>query len=196
MASLASLAQDPAGRDQPGPQATPSSSKCAQVRAEPASPQHLHLVSLRLPHSVPCACLRATSFPQMHRRVHRGIPQIRGQAWSLLLDLEKVEAENKGKCQAGPPPTPRGPSPVPSVPGTSQTHSPGAARQEGLVPLLTACPTWPSTDTGPRDGQVPPPRHLRGTESHRKGQKPGGKGKETPQKPQRETARPEEHRPD
>ncbi|XP_020937341.1 USP6 N-terminal-like protein [Sus scrofa] len=37
---------------------------------------------------------------KMRRRVYKGIPpQVRGQAWSLLLDLEKVKVENQGKYQ-------------------------------------------------------------------------------------------------
>ncbi|XP_057564241.1 USP6 N-terminal-like protein [Hippopotamus amphibius kiboko] len=37
---------------------------------------------------------------KMRRRVFKGVPpQVRGQVWSLLLDLEKLKAENKGKYQ-------------------------------------------------------------------------------------------------
>ncbi|XP_070085114.1 USP6 N-terminal-like protein isoform X1 [Equus caballus] len=37
---------------------------------------------------------------KMHKRVFKGIPpQVRGRVWSLLLDLEKVKAENKGKYE-------------------------------------------------------------------------------------------------
>nr|XP_008534128.1 PREDICTED: USP6 N-terminal-like protein isoform X4 [Equus przewalskii] len=36
----------------------------------------------------------------MHKRVFKGIPpQVRGRVWSLLLDLEKVKVENKGKYE-------------------------------------------------------------------------------------------------
>lgn len=44
--------------------------------------------------------------PQMCRRVYKGIPlQVRGQVWSLLLDVEKMKKENKGKYE------------VPALPG-------------------------------------------------------------------------------
>ncbi|KAG5849247.1 hypothetical protein ANANG_G00107920 [Anguilla anguilla] len=37
---------------------------------------------------------------RMSRRVYKGIPlQLRGQAWSLLLDVEKVKNDNKGKYE-------------------------------------------------------------------------------------------------
>ncbi|XP_070422071.1 TBC1 domain family member 3K-like isoform X2 [Equus przewalskii] len=37
---------------------------------------------------------------KMHKRVFKGIPpQVRGRVWSLLLDLEKVKVENKGKYE-------------------------------------------------------------------------------------------------
>ncbi|XP_043371671.1 USP6 N-terminal-like protein isoform X1 [Dermochelys coriacea] len=37
---------------------------------------------------------------KMFRRVYKGIPlQVRGQVWSLLLDIEKVKAENEGKYE-------------------------------------------------------------------------------------------------
>uniref|UniRef100_A0A9L0K9F6 USP6 N-terminal-like protein n=1 Tax=Equus asinus TaxID=9793 RepID=A0A9L0K9F6_EQUAS len=37
---------------------------------------------------------------KMHKRVFKGIPpQVRGRVWSLLLDLEKVKEENKGKYE-------------------------------------------------------------------------------------------------
>lgn len=36
----------------------------------------------------------------MCRRVYKGIPlQVRGQVWSLLLDVEKMKKENKGKYE-------------------------------------------------------------------------------------------------
>uniref|UniRef100_A0A8C8RYS7 Rab-GAP TBC domain-containing protein n=1 Tax=Pelusios castaneus TaxID=367368 RepID=A0A8C8RYS7_9SAUR len=36
----------------------------------------------------------------MFRRVYKGIPlQVRGQVWSLLLDIEKVKVENEGKYE-------------------------------------------------------------------------------------------------
>lgn len=39
---------------------------------------------------------------QMVRRVYKGIPlQLRGQAWSLLLDVEKVKNDNLGKYEVG-----------------------------------------------------------------------------------------------
>uniref|UniRef100_A0A4X1UX33 Rab-GAP TBC domain-containing protein n=1 Tax=Sus scrofa TaxID=9823 RepID=A0A4X1UX33_PIG len=42
----------------------------------------------------------STHKARMRRRVYKGIPpQVRGQAWSLLLDLEKVKVENQGKYQ-------------------------------------------------------------------------------------------------
>uniref|UniRef100_A0A8D0FVW3 Rab-GAP TBC domain-containing protein n=1 Tax=Strix occidentalis caurina TaxID=311401 RepID=A0A8D0FVW3_STROC len=38
--------------------------------------------------------------PQMCRRVYKGIPlQVRGQVWSLLLDVEKMKKENEGKYE-------------------------------------------------------------------------------------------------
>ncbi|KAG9331101.1 hypothetical protein JZ751_020259 [Albula glossodonta] len=37
---------------------------------------------------------------RMFRRVYKGIPlQLRGQVWSLLLDVEKVKMENAGKYE-------------------------------------------------------------------------------------------------
>ncbi|KAJ8249394.1 hypothetical protein GJAV_G00234330 [Gymnothorax javanicus] len=40
------------------------------------------------------------SSERMWRRVYKGIPlQLRGQAWSLLLDVEKVKNENPGKYE-------------------------------------------------------------------------------------------------
>uniref|UniRef100_A0A8C0HCI9 Rab-GAP TBC domain-containing protein n=1 Tax=Chelonoidis abingdonii TaxID=106734 RepID=A0A8C0HCI9_CHEAB len=37
---------------------------------------------------------------QMFRRVYKGIPlQVRGQVWSLLLDIEKIKTENEGKYE-------------------------------------------------------------------------------------------------
>lgn len=37
---------------------------------------------------------------QMIKRVYKGIPlQLRGQAWALLLDLEKVKQQNEGKYE-------------------------------------------------------------------------------------------------
>ncbi|XP_020639834.3 uncharacterized protein LOC110074192 isoform X1 [Pogona vitticeps] len=37
---------------------------------------------------------------KMFRRVYKGIPlQVRGQVWSLLLDIEKVKMENEGKYE-------------------------------------------------------------------------------------------------
>ncbi|XP_046504978.1 USP6 N-terminal-like protein [Equus quagga] len=40
---------------------------------------------------------------KMHKRVFKGIPpQVRGRVWSLLLGLEKVKAENKGKYEVRP----------------------------------------------------------------------------------------------
>lgn len=37
---------------------------------------------------------------QLLKRVYKGIPlQLRGQAWALLLDIEKVKEDNKGKYE-------------------------------------------------------------------------------------------------
>lgn len=37
---------------------------------------------------------------QMIKRVYKGIPlQLRGQAWALLLELEKVKQQNEGKYE-------------------------------------------------------------------------------------------------
>lgn len=37
---------------------------------------------------------------QLVKRVYKGIPlQLRGQAWALLLDIEKVKQDNKGKYE-------------------------------------------------------------------------------------------------
>ncbi|XP_071974076.1 uncharacterized protein [Engystomops pustulosus] len=37
---------------------------------------------------------------KMFRRVYKGIPlQVRGQVWSLLLDVEMMKSENEGKCE-------------------------------------------------------------------------------------------------
>lgn len=37
---------------------------------------------------------------QLVKRVYKGIPlQLRGQAWALLLDVEKVKQDNKGKYE-------------------------------------------------------------------------------------------------
>uniref|UniRef100_A0A8C3HJN1 USP6 N-terminal-like protein n=1 Tax=Chrysemys picta bellii TaxID=8478 RepID=A0A8C3HJN1_CHRPI len=37
---------------------------------------------------------------KMFRRVYKGIPlQVRGQVWSLLLDIEKIKTENEGKYE-------------------------------------------------------------------------------------------------
>lgn len=37
---------------------------------------------------------------QMKKRVYKGIPmQLRGQAWALLLELEKVKQQNEGKYE-------------------------------------------------------------------------------------------------
>lgn len=39
---------------------------------------------------------------QLVKRVYKGIPlQLRGQAWALLLDLEKVKQDNPGKYEVG-----------------------------------------------------------------------------------------------
>ena len=99
----------------------------AQVRAEPASPEHLLDESYSILQGVTCK-LRAPSFLQMHQWIYKGIPpQVRGQAWSLLLDLEKVKAENQGKYQVWPLNLCfRDPSHIPSFPGTSQAHRPKA----------------------------------------------------------------------
>lgn len=36
----------------------------------------------------------------MLRRVYKGVPlQVRGQVWSLLLDVEKIKTENEGKYE-------------------------------------------------------------------------------------------------
>uniref|UniRef100_A0A8C8AE57 Rab-GAP TBC domain-containing protein n=1 Tax=Otus sunia TaxID=257818 RepID=A0A8C8AE57_9STRI len=44
--------------------------------------------------------LHAFPSPQMCRRVYKGIPlQVRGQVWSLLLDVEKMKKENEGKYE-------------------------------------------------------------------------------------------------
>lgn len=44
-------------------------------------------------------CLCHTSL-QLVKRVYKGIPlQLRGQAWALLLDIEKVKKENEGKYE-------------------------------------------------------------------------------------------------
>ncbi|KPP66578.1 USP6 N-terminal-like protein-like [Scleropages formosus] len=41
---------------------------------------------------------------KMFRRIYKGIPlQLRGQAWCLLLDVEKLKSENAGKYEVGPP---------------------------------------------------------------------------------------------
>lgn len=40
---------------------------------------------------------------QLVKRVYKGIPlQLRGQAWALLLDIEKVKEENNGKYEVWP----------------------------------------------------------------------------------------------
>lgn len=37
---------------------------------------------------------------QLVKRVYKGIPlQLRGQAWALLLDVEKVKQDNEGKYE-------------------------------------------------------------------------------------------------
>lgn len=37
---------------------------------------------------------------QLVKRVYKGIPlQLRGQAWALLLDIEKVKEDNQGKYE-------------------------------------------------------------------------------------------------
>jgi len=39
---------------------------------------------------------------QLLKRVYKGIPlQLRGQAWALLLDIEKVKHDNIGKYEVG-----------------------------------------------------------------------------------------------
>lgn len=39
---------------------------------------------------------------QLVKRVYKGIPlQLRGQAWALLLDIEKVKQDNMGKYEVG-----------------------------------------------------------------------------------------------
>lgn len=44
--------------------------------------------------------LHVFTSPQMCRRVYKGIPlQVRGQVWSLLLDVEKMKKENEGKYE-------------------------------------------------------------------------------------------------
>uniref|UniRef100_A0A8C5TIV7 Rab-GAP TBC domain-containing protein n=1 Tax=Malurus cyaneus samueli TaxID=2593467 RepID=A0A8C5TIV7_9PASS len=44
--------------------------------------------------------LHVLSSLQMCRRVYKGIPlQVRGQVWSLLLDVEKMKKENEGKYE-------------------------------------------------------------------------------------------------
>lgn len=45
-------------------------------------------------------CILYLSVFQLVKRVYKGIPlQLRGQAWALLLDIEKVKEENKGKYE-------------------------------------------------------------------------------------------------
>lgn len=44
--------------------------------------------------------LHVFSSLQMCRRVYKGIPlQVRGQVWSLLLDVDKMKKENEGKYE-------------------------------------------------------------------------------------------------
>lgn len=39
---------------------------------------------------------------QMLKRVYKGIPlQLRGRAWALMLDVETVKQENRGKYEVG-----------------------------------------------------------------------------------------------
>ena len=159
----------------------------AKVWAEPASPEHLLDESYSIMMDVTCIYLKAPCFMQIHWWVYKGIsPQVRGQAWPLLLDLEKVKAENQDKYQVWPLHLClRDPSPIPSFPGTSQAHRPKTHLPGSPWPHPSRLFPWPSAVTGSRDGQVPPgftlrpPRYLRGTESQRKEQKPGGKSKET-----------------
>lgn len=50
-------------------------------------------------HTRPSVTLSARMF-QLVKRVYKGIPlQLRGQAWALLLDIEKVKQENVGKYE-------------------------------------------------------------------------------------------------
>lgn len=71
----------------------------------PAQTEGLHsqaapLLSLAVPGSCSTLMLHVFSSWQMCRRVYKGIPlQVRGQVWSLLLDVEKMKKENEGKYE-------------------------------------------------------------------------------------------------
>ena len=179
----------------PTPQPILSWGRLGRARAEPASPEQLLHESCFMSLGVTCTSLRAPSYLQMRRRVYKGIPpQVRGQAWSLLLDLEKVKAENQGKYQVWPLHLClRDPRLSPDFLAPPRLIGPGPTCQESHAN---------HADTESRVAQVPPsitlrpPIPLRGTESQGKGQKPRGKSKVTPQKPWIETTRPDEHSPD
>lgn len=48
-------------------------------------------------------CVSLLPVFQLVKRVYKGIPlQLRGQAWALLLDIEKVKGDNNGKYEVGP----------------------------------------------------------------------------------------------
>ena len=45
-------------------------------------------------------CMSLSHVFQLVKRVYKGIPlQLRGQAWALLLDIEKVKKDNDGKYE-------------------------------------------------------------------------------------------------
>ena len=107
----------------------------AKVWAEPASPEHLLDESYSIMLGVTCICLRAPSFLKMCWHIYKWIPQqVTGQVWSLLLDLEKVKAENQGKYQVWALHLClRDTSPIPRFHGISQAkrpraHLPGSPR--------------------------------------------------------------------
>ena len=107
---------------------------------------------------------------QMCWWVYKGIPQkVRGQAWSLLLDLEKVKAENQGKYQVWPLHLClRDPSPIPSFPGISQAQRPKAAHARKPWPPPCCLSHWDYNKTA----QIPEGDRVteQGTEAKRKEQ--------------------------
>eukprot|EP00070_Physeter_catodon_P027700 XP_028334594.1 uncharacterized protein LOC114484205 [Physeter catodon] len=129
--AAASPAGVPAGREQRG-------HGPLLVAGDPAPPEHPPDASRSLSSlASPAPVSQLASLPEMRRQVYRGIsPWVRGRVWSLLLDMEKVKAENKGKYQDFPggaavknPPASAGP-PHPLAPPTEPEEQAGLYSQD------------------------------------------------------------------
>ncbi|XP_054935543.1 collagen alpha-1(I) chain-like [Physeter macrocephalus] len=122
--AAASPAGVPAGREQRG-------HGPLLVAGDPAPPEHPPDASRSLSSlASPAPVSQLASLPEMRRQVYRGIsPWVRGRVWSLLLDMEKVKAENKGKYQ--------------DFPGGAAVKNPPASPPHPLAP-----PTEPEEQAG------------------------------------------------